>query len=161
MAEEENTTKVIPSAPAQSEAPLSEETKLIDAEFIEEFSPKQKSSKRRRKISDVSVITVVEGRLISAASAQEIVLWTQVRAEVLRQNSTAKDQNHRQLLERIQLLYKTGFSLVAFIVGIFLLIYGFSYTGLFIIGAGLFGIAPEYVIAFFVKRSKEGQVDER
>ncbi|MFQ5630049.1 MAG: hypothetical protein ACE5I1_14880 [bacterium] len=100
---------------------------------------------------DQPFLSSIEKRLIKAESAQEIILWTQVRGAIKKQNDESIEQNHRRALEKLQLKYKLGFSIGAFAVGIGLVIGGFSYAGLFIVGAGLYGLAPDFVKSFFKK----------
>jgi hypothetical protein len=46
-------------------------------------------------------LQVVEERLAQATSPQEVLLWTQVRAEILRQDDFVKEQEHRRRMEKI------------------------------------------------------------
>ena len=94
-----------------------------------------------------SVLSSIEERLIQADNPQDIVLWAQVRAEIIRQDEEAKNQEHQRSLEKAQVRYKMIFSVSAFVVGIGMLIGGLTYPGLFISGAGLFGFVPDYVKA--------------
>jgi hypothetical protein len=66
---------------------------------------------------EVSALSIVEERLAKANSPQEIILMTQIRGEIMRQNEAAKDQNHRRWIEKIGLQFKIGFSICAFGVG--------------------------------------------
>ena len=101
----------------------------------------------QRESDGRSVLSSIEERLIQADNPQDIVLWTQVRAEIIRQNEESKNQEHQRSLEKAQVRYKMIFSVSAFVVGIGMLIGGLTYPGLFISGAGLFGFVPDYVKA--------------
>jgi hypothetical protein len=101
----------------------------------------------QRESDGRSVLSSIEERLIQADNPQDIVLWTQVRAEIIRQNEESKNQEHQHSLEKAQVRYKMIFSVSAFVVGIGMLIGGLTYPGLFISGAGLFGFVPDYVKA--------------
>ena len=101
----------------------------------------------QRESGEASVLSSIEERLIQADNPQDIVLWTQVRAEIIRQNEESKNQEHQRSLEKAQVRYKMIFSVSAFVVGIGMLIGGLTYPGLFISGAGLFGFVPDYVKA--------------
>jgi hypothetical protein len=103
---------------------------------------------------DVPVLTQIERRLVEANSPQEILLWTQVRGEILRQDDILKGQEHQRKLERLQVLFKMGLSIVAVITGTTLVVNGFPYAGLFILGAGLYGLAPDYVKDVFRRREE-------
>ena len=101
---------------------------------------------------DLPLLPAVEERLVKAGSPQEILLWTQVRGEIQRQDDFLKEQEHRRTLERIQVLFKMGLSMVAVVTGAGLVIEGFPYAGLFFLGAGLYGLAPDYVKGVFRRR---------
>ena len=113
----------------------------------------------RHKSSEASVLSSIEERLIQAEDFQEIAFWTQARKAIIRQDEEAKNQEHQRFLERAQVWYKMGFSVIAFAVGIGLLIGGLTYPGLLISGAGLFGVAPDYVRAILriFRRDKGGE----
>ena len=86
---------------------------------------------------DLPLLPAVEDRLVKASSPQEILLWTQVRGEIHRQDNFLKEQDHRRKLERMQVLFKMGLSIVAVVRGAGLVVGGFPYAGLFVPGAGL------------------------
>ena len=44
---------------------------------------------------DLPLLPAVEERLVKAGSPQEILLWTQVRGEIQRQDDFRKEQEHR------------------------------------------------------------------
>lgn len=104
------------------------------------------------------VLPAVEERLVKANSPQEIILWTQVRGEIIRQDNILKNQEHRQYLERIQVRFKMVLSIIAVLTGAGLIVGGFPYAGLFVLGAGLYELAPDYVKGFFQRR--EGSENE-
>ena len=113
----------------------------------------------QRELGEASVVSSIEERLIQAENSQDIILWTQVLREVKQQDEDAKNQEHQRFLEKAQVWYKMGFSVIAFVVGIGLLIGGLTYPGLLISGAGLFGVAPDYVKAILriFRRGKGGE----
>ena len=113
----------------------------------------------RRESSEVSVLSSIEERLIQADDFQEIAFLTQARKAIIQQDEEAKNQEHQRFLEKAQVWYKMGFSVIAFVVGIGLLIGGLTYPGLLISGAGLFGVAPDYVRAILriFRRDKGGE----
>ena len=110
-------------------------------------APNEPTTLTQRESDEVSVLSSIEKRLIEADNPQDIVLWTQVRGEIIRQNEGAKNQEHQRSSEKRQVWYKMVFSVSAFVVGIGMLIGGLTYLGLFISGAGLFGFVPDYVKA--------------
>ncbi len=113
----------------------------------------------QRESGEASVLSSIEERLIQADDFQEIVFWTQARKEIIRQDEEAKNQEHQRFLEKAQVWYKMGFSVIAFVVGIGLFIGGLTYPGLLISGAGLFGFVPDYVKAILriFRKGKGGE----
>lgn len=102
----------------------------------------------QRESGEVSVLSSIEDRLIQADNPDNIILWTQVRGEVKRQDEETNDREHRRSLEKVQMWCKMIFSAIAFFTGIGMLIGGLK-IGVFISGAGLFGFVPDYVKMFF------------
>ena len=102
----------------------------------------------------VPVLTQIERRSVEANSPQEILLWTQVRGEILRQDDILKGQEHQRKVERLQVIFKMGLSIVAIITGTTLVVSEFPYAGLFVLGAGLYGLAPDYVKDVFRRREE-------
>jgi hypothetical protein len=92
--------------------------------------------------------------LARANTPEEAIFGTQVRGELLRQNTLEKEQQHRRRLERLQVQFKMGFSIGAVLGGIGLTALGFSYVGLFLLGAGLYGVVPDYVKDFYRRREE-------
>ena len=112
-------------------------------------TPSNEPTALTQRESGDSVLSSIEERLIQADNSQEdIVLWTQVRGEIIRQDEESRNQEHRRSSEKGQVRYKMGFSVIAFAVGICMLISGLE-LGVFISGAGLFGVVPDYVKMFF------------
>ena len=118
------------------------------------------TSLNQRESSEVSVLSSIEERLIQADNPQDIVLWTQVRAQIIRQDEESRNQEHQRSLEKVQVRYKMIFSISAFVVGIGMLIGGLTYPGLFISGAGLFGFVPDYVKALLRIFREKGRGEE-
>jgi hypothetical protein len=113
----------------------------------------------QRESDGRSVLSSIEERLTQADDFQEIVFLTYARKEIIQQDEEAKNQEHQRFLEKAQVWYKMGFSVIAFVVGIGLLIGGLTYPGLLISGAGLFGVAPDYVKAILriFRKGKGGE----
>lgn len=107
------------------------------------------------KSEDKSILQSIDNRIATADDPREIVLWTKVREEIIRQNETMEEPKHRRRLANWQLYFKMGFSLVAFATGVILLIKGFILLAPLIIGAGLFALAPEFVMAYFTRNKGE------
>ena len=100
---------------------------------------------------DANVLDAVAERLAASESPQDVVLWTQVRGEILRQNEELENRRHQRQMERAQLYGKISLSIVAIVVGVLLLQLGYATAGYFALGAGLFWLAPDFVKAFFDK----------
>ena len=96
------------------------------------------TSLTQRESGESSVISSIEERLIQADNPDNIILWTQVRGEVKRQDEEVKDREHQRSSEKVQLWCKIVFSAVAFFTGIGLLIGGLK-LGVFISGRAFFG----------------------
>lgn len=110
------------------------------------------------KQSEHDSLEAIDERLLNSIDAREIVLWTGIRKEIIKQNESLEKPKYKRKLDAIQIYFKMGFSLVAFITGVILLIYGYIYLAPLIIGAALFAIAPEYVMAYLTKG--KGERDE-
>lgn len=112
------------------------------------------------ELGEISILSSIEERIIHADNPQDIVLWTQVRGEIMRQDEEVKNQEHQRSSEKRQVRYKMVFSVSAFVVGIGMLIGGLTYPGLFISGAGLFGFVPDYVRAILKLFREKGRGGE-
>src|SRR5690348_11460074 len=87
----------------------------------------------RSKSDDKPILESIDARIANASDPREIVLWTKVREEIIRQNETMEEPRHRRRLENLQLYFKMSFSIVAFVTGVVLLVYGFIYLAPLII----------------------------
>ncbi|NOT58984.1 MAG: hypothetical protein HOP19_02040 [Acidobacteria bacterium] len=89
-----------------------------------------------------------------------MVLLTSVRGEIIRQNETVVTNNHKRNLEKAELVSKYGLSVLSLFTGAFLVYSGIIWAGLLIVGAGLYNIAPKYVMTAlraYVKGDKDDQ----
>ena len=93
----------------------------------------------------------VDKRLANAKTPAEVVLWTQVRGEVLRQDEDAADRHQRRWMERASLYATVGLSLVGVSAGVALLATQHLLAGLFALGAGLYRLAPEFTRDFLTR----------
>ena len=96
-----------------------------------------------------SVLLRIEARLADAVGAQEVVLWAQIRGEILRQDDQRDAQRHNQSSERIRQLTKSGLTLLATVAGIVLVVENHFLAGMFTLGAGLYAIASPFVMTYF------------
>ncbi len=97
----------------------------------------------------------VDKRLANAKTPAEVVLWTQVRGEVLRQDEDAADRHQRRWMERASLYATVGLSLVGVSAGVILLATQHPLAGLFALGAGLYRLAPEFTRDFLTRREQK------
>jgi small-conductance mechanosensitive channel len=114
------------------------------------------SKKLAKREAEFDVLSGVGRRLVDSHNPQEVVLWTQVRGEILRQQEEAAERKHSRDMEKTQLYGKLVFSLVAMLIGIGLIYAGFAFAGFFALGAGLFWLAPDFVSSFFNKFRPKG-----
>lgn len=98
-----------------------------------------------------SDLAVVSDRLARAESSEDVILWTRVRGEMMRQNDDAEANRHRRSLEKWTIFLKPGMSFAGLIAGTGLVLAGHQLPGFFAIGAALFWIAPEFTKRFFEK----------
>ena len=106
-------------------------------------------------------LCATEYRLTTATDPRDVVLWTQVRGELLQQDQVAKDAARRRASEHFQEKCQVAFAAGAVVLGAALAVAGFTAAGFFILGAGLFWIAPDYVTTYVKTfgRSKEEDDD--
>lgn len=87
----------------------------------------------------------IEERLANANSPDEILLWTKVRGEIIRQNEFIKDGQYQRFLRRFSLIRKTALSVIAITIGIGLIIGGSSVLGASILGVVFYELVPDYL----------------
>jgi hypothetical protein len=92
---------------------------------------------------------LVDARLARAQLAEEIVLWTQVRGEIIRQDEEVADRRHKRWMTKAGLVGKGALSIVGVVAGVALLATSHLVGGLFALGAGLYNLAPGFTRKFF------------
>lgn len=98
--------------------------------------------------ADVTALSRIEARLAQAQSAEDVVLWNQVRREIIRQDEIVKDGNHRRFLEKVQVFRKLGLSVTALTIGTVLVMTGYR-IGIFLLGVALYELVLDVVGQFF------------
>jgi len=94
----------------------------------------------------VSAPYLLDERLAASTDLRELVVLTQLRGELIRQEEARADGEHRRYLERLQLYYKLAAAPIAFGTGIvFVAFTPLVGVGLFLLGAGLAAFVPDYV----------------
>lgn len=91
------------------------------------------------------ILSPIDERISAAVDSRDMVLLTQVRGEIARQNEESSDREHARWVERTKMWWRIAGSFMAIAVGTGLLIGGFNYAGIFALGGGLFGFFPEYI----------------
>ena len=110
---------------------------------------------------DGDVISEINRRLVRGRDPLEIVLWTQIRAEVVQQDQDALDRQaaRRRQIELARLEIAKGFLAVS--LGTVLILYGYWLPGFLCLGAGLYSLAPDYVKEFGPRRLPRGTDDDQ
>lgn len=99
----------------------------------------------------------LDGR-VSAADLKELVVITRVREEFIRQDERAKDRDHLRSLEKVSVVTKAGLPILALAVGTLLVLQGFSLVGFMVLGAALYGLAPD-LVSTVIRRVFSGDKD--
>ena len=116
----------------------------------EEKSPSLPSVSRVGE--EYSVVNNVEERLITSTNRRDALLWTEIRGKVLEQDDNVKEKEHQRKLEWREMWVKPLFPVILLVTGGVLLVYGFPYPGIFILGACLYWFAPNYVKGMMLNR---------
>jgi hypothetical protein len=109
---------------------------------------------------DFAPLEGIEERLAKANSSDEILIWTKVRGEIIRQNEFIKDGQHQRFLTRFSLIRRTALSVGAITIGVGLIIGGFSGLGVLILGATFYELAPDNLKNIFSKNSISEEYDD-
>lgn len=132
---------------------MSEEKDEITKITPSELQPDQTA------LDNAPLISQIESRLVKAQSNQEAILWTQIRGEVIRQNEIVQDGHHRRFLNKFQVFRRTALSLAALTIGLLLVNRGFLTIGMFILGVGLYELAPGFIKMVWPTKDKGGNDD--
>lgn len=98
---------------------------------------------------------IIDERIKNATTPAEITMLVKARGEIIKQNESIGDSQHKRQLERVQVFAQYGISSVALGVGAYLATHGVTYPGLFVLGASLYCIAPKFVMKFFKSQKAE------
>lgn len=128
-----------------------------------------------REPERLPVLRDIEERLSRVGSPDEALKWGQVREQIQRQDNfirerevmgqlalqrhrdMLKEAEHRRFLEKAQVLSGIGVPIALVATGVGLMVAGIEVAGGFILGTGLFTIAPEFVRAFLPRRSRRSR----
>src|SRR5690242_693172 len=94
-----------------------------------------------------TALQLVHERIAKANDLNEVILLTQIRGEILRQDRAEDTARHRRRIETLRTWASYAFSLLTVALGVVLSVFGFTLIGAFIIGAGLFTFVPRYILA--------------
>lgn len=86
----------------------------------------------------------LEIRAADAETPAEALEWTRVRGE-LSQQLQEESEGRKRLFAGLATI---GVSVASITAGTVLTLYGHQQVGVFVLGAGLYGIAPDYVLKF-------------
>ena len=82
---------------------------------------------------------------IASADLGELIVLTKVRRELLRQDDELEENRHRRQMEAREGYVRAGLSGAALIAGTGIVLAGFTLPGCFVLGAGLYGLAPKFI----------------
>lgn len=139
---------------------------------LDKTSPSQLPSPSDTFLDKETTLERIEERLAKATSPEEIVLWTRIRGEIIRQNEIInegkhrrslqiKNNQHQRSLEKIQVIRKTVLAGGAVTIGIGLIISGFTVSGIFVLGVGFNELAPGYMKNIFSKKNNNEENAEK
>jgi hypothetical protein len=127
---------------------------------LDKSLPSEKRSPSDTFFDENIALAKIEERLVEATSSEEIVLWTQIRGEVIRQNEIIKDNKHQRSLDKIQIIRKTSLSGIAVTIGSGLIISGSTGLGMLLLAVAFYEIAPNHIKnLFFLKINSEENED--
>lgn len=98
-------------------------------------------------------------KIREAQTPQEMAQLVKLRGDLLRQEESIRELAHKRDAHRLQLLADITKSSVGLGVGAFLVTHGYPYPGMLLLGASMFSVAPQFVMAFFKRDG--GKKDER
>lgn len=89
-------------------------------------------------------MALIDSRL-AEANADEARAWLSVRAEIVRQEAYREDLKHLRAIEKWGMVAKFGLSVVAIAAGSGLAVAEAGLPAFLCLGAGLYGLAPNFV----------------
>ncbi|MET7244290.1 hypothetical protein ABZT49_13045 [Methylobacterium sp. EM32] len=106
--------------------------------------PPTANSRDPTSAGDGSALAAID-RHIAVASPKEALAWTQIRDTILLQDEAAKDRDHIRRVELLGIYAKLGLSGAAIGSGVALAFGGFGLPAFLCLGAGLYGLAPDFI----------------
>ena len=103
----------------------------------------------------LNALSQVDRRIVEA-SAEEALKWLEVRGEILKQNESTRDREHIRRMEAWAISGKIALSAGAIASGVGLAFGGFGSPAFICLGAGLYGLAPEFINALLRRRKGGG-----
>ena len=94
----------------------------------------------------------LDDRIANAADLRELVLLTEVRGEILRQDRNEDEARNRRRIEMWQVIGGYIFSGLALLSVMPLLLLGYVFPALFLLGGAAFMFVPRYVLAVLRQR---------
>jgi hypothetical protein len=136
--------------------------------FLEKNFMSRSLVKVKTNNDDDELLAKLGEKLAKSSSAQEIVLLTQVRGEIIRQDLDSEKKSHeiynksqdralKRFNEKATLIFRIAMSPVALIVGCGLIYLGFLSAGYLALGAGLWLLASELVRGYLLGGGKNSE----
>jgi hypothetical protein len=94
---------------------------------------------------------LIEQRFGTIGSARELAQLVEIRGEIIRQDEAVEARRHKRRLESIESWSKIVGRLSAIAIGTTMIFVGDRVLGAFILGIGLYFVAPSFVGRFFSK----------
>jgi hypothetical protein len=111
----------------------------------ESEEPRGRSVQPGRKSSSTALGAI--DAQIAVSSPRDAYLWIQARGEVVRQDEFVRDRAHLRTVEKVGVIARVGLSALAIGGGIGLAFAGFGLPAFVCLGAGLYGLAPNFIDA--------------
>ena len=91
-----------------------------------------------------SLLAGIDSR-IQNARVGEMEALVRLRSEIRRQDEEAKSAEHLRDMEIREGYTRAGMSVLAILSGTIIVLSGFTVSGCFVLGAGLYGLAPKFI----------------
>src|SRR5437879_6113159 len=99
-------------------------------------------------------LAALDGLLKNASSGDEALKLVQAREGIIRQAFIPETLTQERRIIAVREGFKMVLTTAAFATGVWLVVHGFQYSGMFIIGASLYPLAPELVTRFLGRKEE-------
>lgn len=127
--------------------PTKENTSITDSGQSEAQERPQDSSNLRalQPSSTAPVVLQAIDNRIAHAPLEDLVELVRIREDLVNQNKEIEERAHARNIEKMQLIFKMVLSTIAVAGGVGLVLLEYTFPGFFVLGAGLYSIAPDFV----------------